>query len=316
MSVADDLVAAHAPWLTPDLETYLRQVGGMFSEVELFSDDIDGRPGWSILLDVDRAPARVLPHLAMYVGETLPVGISEVMAREWIRDAPNQIRGTVASIVRTAQRTLTGQRTVSLVERQGSDGLAHADRIRIVTYTSETPDPAATERDLRRDAIPGDIVMFYERRTGQAWADVQAKTIDPPTGLAATPSGTGGALAGGTYYYKVTALNASGETIGSAEVSAVVPAGTTGSVALTWTAAAGATGYRVYRGTATGTQDVYYALGNVTAFTDTGAAGTAGTVPTTNTALFRWSDVARVWATWEDVRNERPGFTTYTRPRP
>lgn len=106
--------------------------------------------------------------------------------------------------------------------------------------------------------------------------------LTTPTGVGATPSGSGGLMAGGTYYYKVSALNAFGETLASAEASAVVPGGGTGSVSVSWTNVAGATSYRIYRGTAPGAQAVYYTDAG-TPFVDTGAANTAGTVPTANT---------------------------------
>jgi hypothetical protein len=112
--------------------------------------------------------------------------------------------------------------------------------------------------------------------------------LPAPVVNAPTTSTTGGTLAAGTYYYKVTALGAVGETIGSSEVS-VVTTGTTSSNTLTWAAISGATGYRVYRGTAAGAESVYLAAGNATTFTDTGAAGTAGTVPVSNTAVGTFS---------------------------
>ena len=173
MSVAEDLVAAFAPWMTPDLEDYLTAIGGMFSESELYAlqeteDDIP----WSILLDPDRAPVQALPYLAQYVGEQLPVGLDEVGLREWIKDAPNQRRGTIESIVRVAQRYLTGQRTVAIHERSGV-ALQPEDYITVQTYTAETPNPALTFADLRRDAIPADIVLTHNVMDGQAWQDVK-----------------------------------------------------------------------------------------------------------------------------------------------
>lgn len=120
-------------------------------------------------------------------------------------------------------------------------------------------------------------------------------TLPAPGGLAATASDTGGALAAGTYYYRVTALNAAGETVGSAEVSGTIGTGvTTGSVALTWGAVDGATSYRVYRGGTAGGQDTYYASTGAS-FTDTGAAGTAGTVPATSTATVTTGRVELTW---------------------
>lgn len=98
----------------------------------------------------------------------------------------------------------------------------------------------------------------------------------------ASTSTTGGTLAANTYYYVVTAiLNPQGESIASNEVS-ITTTGTTSSNTITWTAPPGmtVTGYRVYRGTAAGAENVYYAPGNVLTFTDTGGASTAGTPPT------------------------------------
>jgi hypothetical protein len=101
------------------------------------------------------------------------------------------------------------------------------------------------------------------------------ENLAAPSGLAGTASATGGSLATGTYSYKVTALNATGETLPSNEVGVPVT-GPTGSVALSWGAVAGATGYRVYRGTAPGAENAYYTASS-SSFTDTGAAATAGT---------------------------------------
>jgi hypothetical protein len=102
-----------------------------------------------------------------------------------------------------------------------------------------------------------------------------------PGTVTPTGSATGGTLAAATYFYKVTALNAAGETTGSPEAS-VTTTGTTSSVALAWAAVTGATSYKVYRGTAAGLESVFYTT-STNSFTDTGAAATAGTVPTVNT---------------------------------
>lgn len=97
---------------------------------------------------------------------------------------------------------------------------------------------------------------------------------------------TGGSLGAGTYYYIITAINTNGETIGSSEASATIDGAATTAVAVSWDAVAGADSYRVY-GRATGAQDKYWSEAT-TSFTDTGGAGSAGTVPVTNTATFVW----------------------------
>lgn len=95
------------------------------------------------------------------------------------------------------------------------------------------------------------------------------------TGLAATTQ----------YFYVVTAIGPLGESLKSNEQNVTTGAGGTNSNTINWNAATNATGYRIYRGTATGAENVYYTVGNVVTFLDTGAAGTSGTPPTGFTSL-------------------------------
>jgi len=94
-----------------------------------------------------------------------------------------------------------------------------------------------------------------------------------------TTSTSGGTLAAGTYYWKVTATASGGEGIGSNEVTATTT-GTTSSQILNWTTVTGASGYKIYRGTAAGAENVLVAtVASVNTYTDTGTAGTAGAPP-------------------------------------
>jgi hypothetical protein len=116
---------------------------------------------------------------------------------------------------------------------------------------------------------------------GTALFIASGTALAAPGPITATPETTGGTLAAGEYFYKVTALNANGETTGSPEANATTT-GATGSVQLTWTAITGATSYNVYRGTTAGGESVVFNTATAS-FTDTGAEGAAGTVPTVNT---------------------------------
>lgn len=117
--------------------------------------------------------------------------------------------------------------------------------------------------------------------------EAASDSIAPPTNFVVTASTTGGTLAANTYYYKITATNALGETIAATENKAATT-GSTSSEILTWTRVYGATGYKIYRSTATGTQTLLTTISSAatTTWTDTGAASPDGTTlpPTTATA--------------------------------
>lgn len=121
-------------------------------------------------------------------------------------------------------------------------------------------------------------------------ANTLGTTVGTPFGVAAPVTGpaAGGVWAGtGTRGYRITATNATGESIGSVEVTAVID-DTTKKVNLSWTQPDGATGYRVYR---TDTPGVFGATtlrfiiagGATTSITDDGTATTTGTLPVDNT---------------------------------
>ncbi|HEV3345121.1 MAG TPA: PPC domain-containing protein, partial [Pirellulales bacterium] len=93
--------------------------------------------------------------------------------------------------------------------------------------------------------------------------------IVPPPQTPPSTNNTGGELPTNTYYYKVTATSAAGETTPSNEQSIGVT-GPTGEVTVNWTADPGATGYKIYRGTAAGGENVLVGIvGAVTTYTDT-----------------------------------------------
>lgn len=97
-------------------------------------------------------------------------------------------------------------------------------------------------------------------------------------GAAAT---TGGHLSGGTtYYYEVTSTTGAGESIAGPESRYTPPAGTsTNQVTLSWPAVSGATGYKVYRSTSEGGEQLLATVGPVTSYTDSTADTPSGYPP-------------------------------------
>jgi hypothetical protein len=104
---------------------------------------------------------------------------------------------------------------------------------------------------------------------------------------------TGGLLTAGTYYYKITAIDVNGETGASSEVSATITT-STGVIGLGWAPVAGASTYRIYRGTSAGAESLYY-TSSTNAFQDDGnpantGASTAGTPPVAGINLVAIAD--------------------------
>jgi hypothetical protein len=106
--------------------------------------------------------------------------------------------------------------------------------------------------------------------------------LSPPSGLTATPTGTGATV----YGYRVSALNANGETLASAEVTctnAAVLVTSTVYNTIAWSAVSGATGYNLYGRTPSGELRI---LTNFTflSYQDDGSVTPSGALPTSNTA--------------------------------
>jgi hypothetical protein len=149
------------------LSEYVESLGLMFQETDDWaSDDEGGEPGWSILVDINRAPEKALPWLAQFVGVTLPKGISGADARALIKDAGGWRRGTPASMRAAIQPLLTGNGTVVFRERFGG-----AYRLAVKTYGSQTPNPAAVLKALLAQK-PAGIVLTYEATVGQDYLQV------------------------------------------------------------------------------------------------------------------------------------------------
>lgn len=154
------------------LRTLVDAVGGMFQQVATLAED-DGRlPGWSILLDVDRCPGYALPWLGQFVGVTVDATLDEAGQRDQIRNESGMARGTPAAMIAAAQRFLTGNKTVYMIERDASVCASEpAYGLKMMTRTDETPDQAAVLAALTA-AKPAGIILEYELIDGQTWQDV------------------------------------------------------------------------------------------------------------------------------------------------
>lgn len=106
--------------------------------------------------------------------------------------------------------------------------------------------------------------------------------LTAPTAPAAALAAGGSLTVGTEYFYVITALEGAQESVASAEVHATPTTGNQ-EITLTWTAVTGATGYKVYRGTVTGTENLLVATvmpGSTVTWTDTGTeTGSSATPP-------------------------------------
>src|SRR6185437_6324093 len=115
-----------------------------------------------------------------------------------------------------------------------------------------------------------------------------ASPILPPSVILANPTitssataTTGGTLAAGTYYYKVTAYSNLGESLASNEISQATT-GAASTVTLSFAAVPNAIGYRIYRSTASGIETLVATIpaqGFAGSLIDTGTAAGAILMP-------------------------------------
>jgi uncharacterized phage protein gp47/JayE len=123
----------------------------------------------------------------------------------------------------------------------------------------------------------GDTITFQTTQSGTSVA-----LLPIPSSVTVTPANTGGFLGAGTRYYHVTALNAFGETTGSADQIGTTT-GTTGQNTIAWTAVAGATGYNIYVSQTPGSLGQLVSTDNASPFIDNGSITPTRAEPSTNT---------------------------------
>jgi hypothetical protein len=147
---------------------FLAGLGAAFGPLHDIVRDTDEGPGWSSVMDPTRCPGWALPWLAQFAGVNLTPGLSEDEWRAQITSPPAFERGTPAAIRSAVQRHLTGNHTVSIIERDGSPW-----RLTVITYTSETVDAGAAERAARSQKPVG-LVLTYRVDPGWSVGDLEA----------------------------------------------------------------------------------------------------------------------------------------------
>ena len=203
----------------------------------------------------------------------------------------HNIGTTVTQTVPNCSTALQSPGSVANVVFQGSSVTEQGNNPTTVN-PGEQNQPAGTTTITENTAgyIPVGTLTFTLSAPGVQFSappSISSLTaqLAAPTGLTATPSSQG-SLTAATYSYEVTALgvNAANTGVGETAASPVASAtlSTNGSITLTWSAVAGATGYNVYR--LSGTYKLLGSTTTATTFTDFGTA-TLGAAPVSGGAF-------------------------------
>lgn len=193
------------------------------------------------------------------------------------------------------------------------DALLYVNQVEIVTAVTggrvaETDQDYFTRAASKFSRLNDTLVLpsdFQARSTddpsiyarASVYDNWSPNTIPTPVITDVTNATTGGTLGDGTYSYRITAINAQGQTLASAADSVVVTSGTgTNKTTITWTAptvspeVSPITGYKIY-GRSAGTELLLATVGLVLTWADDGSLTPAGALPTANTTGWGVGDV-------------------------
>lgn len=162
------------------LRILLRAIGRMFEPLASLIRDSDDGPGWSAIVDPQRTPQP--GWTAQLNGVVLTKGASDTQQRAEIENAAGLQRGGVPQLEGAVKTTLDPPDTaaVTIIEQYLTDY-----GVLVVTYTSQTPNPALTER-VAIDYIPAwllptvrvdpgwSVGQFEAAYNGQTIADAEA----------------------------------------------------------------------------------------------------------------------------------------------
>ncbi len=165
--ITEEIYAALGPWARQDtadarwdLLTMIESFGVILQEIEDIIRDTDAGPGWSIVMDADRAPVGWIPWGMQFMGVRPRAGLSDAAQRARWKSTDGINRGKPSALVGAAQQYLTGAKTVYLVERHGSPY-----RLTVSTVAAETANPTAVLAALMEQK-PAGIILVHSLITG------------------------------------------------------------------------------------------------------------------------------------------------------
>lgn len=181
-TAAEEAYESMGPWAEQDtaderydLLVYLEGVfgGSRLQDLnDIVRDGPNGEPGWSSVLDLERAPSDWLPWLAQLGGARVLAGLDDAAQRARIAGTDGMKRGSPGALRAATQQHLTGNKYVILNERLGGN----AWQLGIRTLDSETPDPTLVLNSILEQK-PGGIILSYATVPGQTY-DALATAFD------------------------------------------------------------------------------------------------------------------------------------------
>lgn len=176
------VVSPYAQKLYADLEPYAyadeengwallalcQALGVPWQALDDIARDSPSGTGYSQIFDIDVCPTVFLPWLGQWVGVSVDTSLTDLQQRATVSDEGGQKRGTPGAIKAAIAKYLTGNQTVLLLETS-------AYHYTIVTFTSETPDPAFIGDLVQSPAVkPTGYIATYLTLPGQTWSQLIA----------------------------------------------------------------------------------------------------------------------------------------------
>ncbi|MCP4359846.1 MAG: tail fiber domain-containing protein [Chloroflexi bacterium] len=180
--------------------------------------------------------------------------------------------------------------TITVADQQVTDGLLTAALDFSENVFSGRP------RYLEISVRPGSSTGSYEKLSQRqpltaspyaihsGTANTLAAEMRPPTVISVTAA-SGGSLSQGSYYFKIVTSDGVGTSVGSDEVACAVDGSSSNRCVLAWDAVPGAAAYRIYKGAASNSQNLYQTAITTTYNYDSDSGSTPGAVPITATAF-------------------------------